>query len=158
MHKAEESEIKLPIFTGSQKQQENSRKTSTSVSLTMLKPLTVWIVTNSGNLLKRREYQTILLFSWETCMWVKKQELEPCMEQLIGSGLRKECDRAVCCHPVCLTYMLSTSWEMPGWVCYKPDQDRWEKYQQFQICGWYHPNGRKWRRTKELLDEGEGGE
>ena len=31
------------------------------------------------------------------------------MEQLIGSRMRKEYDRAVCCHPVCLTYMLSTS-------------------------------------------------
>ena len=44
-------------------------------------------------------------------MWVKNQHLEPSMEQLIGSGLRKEYDRAVCCYPVCLTYMLSTSWE-----------------------------------------------
>ena len=35
-------------------------------------------------------------------MWVKKQQLEPCMEQLIGSGLRKEYDRTVCCHPVYL--------------------------------------------------------
>ena len=33
--------------------QKNSRKTSTSVSLTMLKPLTVWIITNCGKLLKR---------------------------------------------------------------------------------------------------------
>ena len=30
-----------------------------------------------------------------------------------------------------------------------------EKYQQLQICKWYHPNGRMWRTTKELLDEGE---
>ena len=30
------------------------------------------------------------------------------MEQLICSRLRKEYNRAVCCHPVCLTYMLST--------------------------------------------------
>ena len=37
----EEPEIKLPTFTGSQKKQENSRKTSTFASLTMLKPLTV---------------------------------------------------------------------------------------------------------------------
>ena len=29
-------------------------------------------------------------------MWVKKQELEPCMEQLIVSRLRKEHDRDVC--------------------------------------------------------------
>ena len=43
LEKAEEPEIKLPPSTGSQKKQENSRKTSTSASLTMLKPLTVWI-------------------------------------------------------------------------------------------------------------------
>ena len=42
-------------------------------------------------------------------MQVKKQQLEPCIEQLIGSGLRKEYNRAVCCHPVYLTYVLSTS-------------------------------------------------
>ena len=37
-------------------------------------------------------------------MWVKKQQLELCMEQLTGSGLRKEYDKAVYCHPVYLTY------------------------------------------------------
>ena len=31
-------------------------------------------------------------------MWVKKQQLEPCVEQLIGAGLRKKYNRAVCCH------------------------------------------------------------
>ena len=41
-------------------------------------------------------------------MQVKKQQLEPCTEQLTGSGLSKEYDKAVCCHPVNLTYMLST--------------------------------------------------
>ena len=41
-----EPEIKLPTFAGSQRKQENSRKTSTSVSLTVIKPLTVWIITN----------------------------------------------------------------------------------------------------------------
>ena len=38
--------------------QGNSRKTSTSASMTPLKPLTVWITTNGGKLLKRWEYQT----------------------------------------------------------------------------------------------------
>ena len=38
------------------------------------------------------------------------------------------------------------------------NQDRWEKYQQPQICTWNHSNGIKWRGTKEPLDEGEGGE
>ena len=41
LEKAEEQEIKLPTFTGSQKKQGNSRKTSTSTLLAKLKPLTV---------------------------------------------------------------------------------------------------------------------
>ena len=62
--KAEEPEIKLPTSTGSSKKQESSRKTSTSASLTMLKPLAVWIITNCGKYLKRWEYQTTLPASW----------------------------------------------------------------------------------------------
>ena len=46
LEKAEEPEIKLPTFFGSWKKQENSRKISTSTSLTTLKPFTVWITTN----------------------------------------------------------------------------------------------------------------
>ena len=37
-------------------------------------------------------------------MRVKKQQLEPCMEKLIGSRSRKEYNKAVCCHPVCSLY------------------------------------------------------
>ena len=44
---------------GSSKKQESSRKTSTSALLTVPKPLTVWITTNSGKLFMRWEYQTI---------------------------------------------------------------------------------------------------
>jgi len=40
-------------------------------------------------------------------MQVKKQQLEPCIEQLTGSRLKKEYIKAVCCHPVYLTYMQS---------------------------------------------------
>ena len=46
LEKAEEPEIKLPTSVGSQKKQENSRKTYTSALLTMLKPLIMWITTN----------------------------------------------------------------------------------------------------------------
>ena len=49
-------------------------------------------------------------------MQVKKQQLEPYMEQRTGSKLGKEYDKAVCCHPAYLTYMQSTSCEMPGWM------------------------------------------
>ena len=74
---AEEPEIKYPIWIT---EEENSRKTSTSVSLTTLKLLTVWITTNCGKFLKRWEYQITLPVSWETCMQVKKQQSEPYLE------------------------------------------------------------------------------
>ena len=45
LEKSEEPEIKLPTSVESLKKQENSRKTSTSASLTTLEPLTVWITT-----------------------------------------------------------------------------------------------------------------
>ena len=49
LEKAEEPEIKLPTSAGSWKKQESSRKTSTSASLTTLKPLTVWITQTVEN-------------------------------------------------------------------------------------------------------------
>ena len=52
--------IKLPTFIGSKRKQGNSRKISTSVLLTTLKPLAMWITTNCGKFLERWEYQTIL--------------------------------------------------------------------------------------------------
>ena len=72
------------------------KKKSTSASVTMLKPLTVWITANYGRFLKRWEYQTTWFASWETCMEVKKQYLEPDMEQQTGSKLGKEYTKAVC--------------------------------------------------------------
>ena len=48
LEKAVEPEIKLSTSVGSSKKQGSSRKTSTSASLTMLTPLTVWITTNCG--------------------------------------------------------------------------------------------------------------
>ena len=59
LEKAEESDIKLTTSAGSQKKHEDSRKTSTSASLTMLKLLMMWLTTNCGKF-KRWDYQTIL--------------------------------------------------------------------------------------------------
>ena len=73
--KALEPETKLPIYTGSQKKLENSRKTSTSALLTMPKPLTVWITIKCGKFWKTWEYQTTWSASWEICMQVKKKQL-----------------------------------------------------------------------------------
>ena len=51
-------------------------------------------------------------------MKVKKQLLEPEMEQWIGSKLGKEY-KAVYCHPAYLTSIQSTSCKMPGWMKHK---------------------------------------
>ena len=52
-------------------------------------------------------------------MQVKKQQLEPDMEQWTGSKLGKEYIKAVYCHPAYLNYVQSTSWDMPGWMKHK---------------------------------------
>ena len=104
LEKAEKQEIKLPTSVGSSKKQESSRKTSISALLTIPKPLTVWFTINY-------EYQTTWPASWETCMQVRKQQLELDMEQQTGSKSGKEYVKAVYCHPAYLTYMQRTSWE-----------------------------------------------
>ena len=52
-------------------------------------------------------------------MQVKKQQLEPDMEQKTGSKLRKEYIKPVYCHSAYLTYMQSASCEMPDWINHK---------------------------------------
>ena len=67
------------------KKAESSRKTSISALLTMPKPLTMWITINCGKFWKRWAYQTTRPAAWETCMQVRKQQLELDMEQQTGS-------------------------------------------------------------------------
>ena len=52
-------------------------------------------------------------------MQVKKQQLEPDMEQWTGCKLGKEYIKAAYCHPAYLTSMQSTSCEMPDWMKHK---------------------------------------
>ena len=52
-------------------------------------------------------------------MQVRKQQLEPDMEQHTGSKLEKEYGKAVYCHPDYLTYMQSTSCKMLVWKKHK---------------------------------------
>ena len=76
-------------------EQESSKQTSTSALLTMPKPLTLWITTNCGKFWKRWEYQTTWPASWETCMQVRKQQLELDMDQQTGSKSGNEYVKAV---------------------------------------------------------------
>ena len=92
------------------------------------------------------------------CMSVKKQQLEPCTEQLSGSRLRKEYDRAVCCHPVCLTYNLSTSWKMPDWMSYKLESRQVGETSTTSDMWMISVYWQRARGTEEPLDVDEGRE
>ena len=70
-------------------------------------------------ILKEWEYQTTWPASWEICMQVRKQQIEPDMEQLTCSKLGKEYVKAVYCHPAYLTNMQSTPWEILDWMKHK---------------------------------------
>ena len=62
-------------------------------------------------------------------MQVKKQQLEPNMEQQTGSKLEKEYTKVVYCHPAYLTCMQSTSCEMSVWVKHKLESRLWGEIQ-----------------------------
>ena len=96
-----------------EKARESQKKIFISASLTMVKPLTVWVMAN-WKILKRWECQTTLPVFWETCMHVKKQQLEPDIEQQTGSKLGKEYVKTIYCHSAYLPSIQSTSCEMLG--------------------------------------------
>ena len=85
LEKAEEPEIKLPTSVWLSKNQESSRKTYISALFYYAKAFDCEVTTNCGKFWKRWEYQTTWPASWETCMQVRKQQLEPDMEQQTGS-------------------------------------------------------------------------
>ena len=132
--KAEESEKKLPTIIGPWRKQGSYRKTYTSASLTTLEPLIVWIKKKktekiikekslwffgsqkNWKIIKEMELPDVLLVFWETCMWVKRKQLESKMEKRTGSKLGKEYKKSIYCHPSYLTHMQSTSCVMPGWL------------------------------------------
>ena len=91
-------------------------------------------------------------------MQVKKQQLEPDMEQQIGSKLGEEYVKAVCCHPVYLSYMQSMSCDMPDWMKHKLESTLWGEKSITSDMQMTPPLRRKQRETKEPLDESERGE
>ena len=110
-----------------EKAKEFQKTKSTSVSLTMLKPLTVWITTN-WKILKEMGIPDHL-----TCLL---RNLYAGQEATVRTGhgttpkLGKGYVKAVYCYPACLNYMQSTSWEMLDWRNTRnTNQDCREKYQ-----------------------------
>ena len=91
-------------------------------------------------------------------MQVKKQQLEPGMEQRTGSKSEKEYFKAVYCHLANLTYMQSTSCEMPGGMNHKLESKLPGKISITSDMQMTPPIRQQARETEEPLDEGEGGE
>ena len=110
----------------------------------------------TGKFLKRWEYQTTLRASCETCMQVKKQQLD--IKQWTGFKLEKEYVKAVYCYPAYLTIHRVHHMKCQGGWSTSWNQDCQEKHQKPQIRRWNHPYSRKQRGTKECLDEGERGQ
>ena len=117
LDKAEDPEIKLPMIYICWII-DKAREFQTNIYFCFIDyaKMFVWITTNCGKFLKWWEYQTTLPASWESCMQVKKWQLELGIEQWTGFRLEKEYIRALYCHPAYLTYVQSTSYEMSGWV------------------------------------------
>ena len=111
---AEEPEIKLPTFVGSQRKQANARKT-TSASLTMLKPLTGQITTNYGRFLKRWECQT----PYQSPEKPACRSRSNSQNQTWNNGLFLNWERSTSrlyIDIVYSTYTYNTSCVLPGWM------------------------------------------
>ena len=111
LEKAEEPEIKLQTFVGSWRKEGNSRKICTSASLTMRKPLTVWIATNYGKFLEMGvpDHLTCFLRSLYAGQEARVRTEHGTTDWKMRERSRS---RTIYCHPACLTSMQSTSWKM----------------------------------------------
>ena len=90
-------------------------------------------------------------------MQVKKQQLELDVEQQTGSKLGKEKIKAVYYHSVYLTYMQSTSCEVPGWMKCKLESRLLGEISITSDMQMIQLYGRKQSETKEPFDESERG-
>ena len=85
LEKAEEPEIKLPTSAGSSKKAREFQKNIYFCFIDYAKAFDCVDHSKLWKILKEREYQTTWPASWETCMQVRKQQLELDMEQQTGS-------------------------------------------------------------------------
>ena len=87
LEKVEEPEIKMPTFI------EKTKEFQKNIYFCFIDYTKAFDCVDHNKLwkfLKRWEYRTTLPASWETCMQIKKQQLESDMEQWTGSTLGKE--------------------------------------------------------------------
>ena len=159
--KAEEPEIKLPISTGSSKQQESFRKISTSALLTTPNPLcgSQQTVENSSKMgipqMGIPDHLTCLLqnlYAGQEATVRTGHGTTDCFQ--IGKGVCQ----GLYCPLAYLTYMQSTSCKMLGWMKHKLESRFLGEISITSGMQMTPPYGRKQTATKEPLDESERGE
>ena len=119
LEKAEETEIKLPTPTGSQKKTREFQKNIYFCFINYAKAFDCVDHNKLWKILEEMGIPATLPVSWEICMQFRKQQLEPDMEQWTGFKLGNEYIEAVYCHTAYLAFMQSTSCEMLGWSKHK---------------------------------------
>ena len=118
LEKAEEPEIKLPTSAGSSKKAKEFQKNIYFCFIDHAKAFDcvdhnkLWKIVQEIGI---PDHITCLLRSLEQV----KQQLELDMKQWTGSKLGKDYCKALYCHTAYLTYMQSTSCEMPDWIKHK---------------------------------------
>ena len=91
-------------------------------------------------------------------LYAGQEATEQDIEQRTGSKLGKEHIKAVHCYPAYLTYMQSTSWEMPAWMKYKLESRLLGEISITSDMQMTPPLWQKVKNSKEPLDENERGE
>ena len=117
LEKAEEPEVKMPTSIGSFKAREFQKNiyfcfNDYAKAFDSLDHKKLWKILQEMGI-------PALPASWEICMQLKKQQLEPDMKQQTDSKLGKEYIKTVNCYPADLIYMQSISYKMPGWMKHK---------------------------------------
>ena len=110
LEKAEELKIKLPIYIGSLKTQEISRKISTSAWLTSSKPLTVWITTNLWKILEQMGIPDYLNFLLRNLYEGQEATVRTGHGTtdwlLIGKGVYQDCILSLCLFNLYAEYIM----------------------------------------------------
>ena len=138
-------------FAGSLKKQESSRKTSIFALLTMPKPLTVWITTNCGKFFKRWECQTTWPVSWGNLYAGQEATVRTRHGTTdwfqIGKRVHPGCILSPCLFNLYVEYIMRNA----GF----DEAQAGIKISRRNINNLRYGDYRKWRRTKEPLDESE---
>ena len=158
LEKAEEPKIKLLTYVGSLKNQESSRKTSTSALLTMPKPLTVWITTNCGQFLETGMPDHLTCLSRNLCAGqeatVRTGHGKTDWFQ-IGKGVCQGCILSLCLFNLHAEYIMRNTGLDEAQAGIKVAR---RNINNLRYAGDTTLNGIKWRGTEEPLDESERGE